>query len=143
LKLGTAAVRILILPNKFLANFLSVILAAARQFSKRNRPPRRLWGIETTTITTMIKLYLLAKKIHRFLVLIIIAMMAIIVWTGVMMKYSWAPFGTNLAKARYIHNQLSVVFTIVLALMAITGIAMYLLPFLIKRKEVSERQRLP
>ncbi len=90
----------------------------------------------------MIKLYLLAKKIHRFLVLIITAIMAIIIWTGMMMKYSWAPFGMNLAKARYVHNQLSVIFTIVLALMAITGVAMYLVPFLIKRKEASERQRL-
>ncbi len=82
----------------------------------------------------MTKLYLLAKKIHRFLVFIITAMIVIIAWTGVMMKYSWAPFGMNLAKARYVHNQLSIVFTIVLALMAITGIAMYLLPYLISKR---------
>lgn len=85
----------------------------------------------------MTKLYLLAKKIHRFLVLIITAAIVIMSLTGVMMKYSWVPFGMNLAKARYVHNQLSVVFTIVLALMAITGIAMYLIPYLIGRKKNS------
>ena len=84
---------------------------------------------------TMTKFYLLAKKIHRFLVLIIAAVIMIMAWTGAMMKYSWAPFGMNLAKARYVHNQLSVIFTIVLSLMAITGIAMYLIPYLIGRNK--------
>ncbi len=82
----------------------------------------------------MTKLYLLAKKIHRFLVLIITAITVIMAWTGVMIKYSWTPFGASLAKARYIHNQLSVIFTLTLLLMAVTGIAMYLLPYLIKRR---------
>lgn len=85
-------------------------------------------------ITMMIKLYLLAKKIHRFLVLIITALAFVMAGTGAMMGFSWAPFGMNLAKARYVHNQLSVVFTIVLALMVITGIAMYLLPYLIGKR---------
>ncbi len=83
------------------------------------------------------KIYLYARAIHRFLVIIISFLTLIMAGTGIILHQSSE--GENLPKnidvnlARYIHNQLSVLFTVVLVLMALSGIIMYIYP-LIKEK---------
>lgn len=85
----------------------------------------------------MTKIYLYARTIHRFLVMIISFLTLIMAGTGLILRQ--AREGKNLPNsidvnlARYIHNQLSVLFTVVLILMALSGIIMYIYP-LIKKK---------
>jgi uncharacterized iron-regulated membrane protein len=83
----------------------------------------------------MIKLYLVSKSIHRYLVLIISALTILMAGTGTMLKYSWmsGALGLNQAMIRFLHNNLSVVFTITLICMMVTGIIMYIFPLLKKR----------
>jgi uncharacterized iron-regulated membrane protein len=73
------------------------------------------------------------RKIHRFFVLIIIALTAVMAFTGIAMKYSLLT--TDLAMLRYVHNNLSVLFTAVLVIMAVTGTYLYFFPWLMKRKQ--------
>ena len=73
------------------------------------------------------------RKIHRFFVLIIIALTAVMAFTGIAMKYTL--FTTDLAMLRYVHNNLSVLFTAVLVIMAVTGTYLYFFPWLMKRKQ--------
>lgn len=85
----------------------------------------------------MTKIYLYARAIHRFLVIIVTVLTLIMTGTGLILRQ--ASEGKNLPAridvnlARYIHNQISVFFTIVLICMALSGIVMYLYP-LIKKK---------
>lgn len=85
----------------------------------------------------MTKIYLYARAIHRFLVIIIAVLTLIMAGTGLVLRQ--VSEGKNLPEsidvnlARYIHNQLSILFTIILVLMALSGIVMYLYP-LIKKK---------
>lgn len=83
----------------------------------------------------MVKLYLYARKIHRFLVLIIVFLAFIMSATGMLMRNpSWEKFSPfSLDLARYIHNQLSWIFSIILILMIITGLIMYFYPLLKKQ----------
>lgn len=71
--------------------------------------------------------YLLAKKIHRLLILFITVLGLIMVSTGLMMRYpvlfDW--FSFDPVTIRRIHNTLSTYFAIVLILMMITGLCMY------------------
>lgn len=64
-------------------------------------------------------------------------MTLIMAGTGLLLKYtSWAnnlPF-LDLGMMRYIHNNLSVLFTVVLGLMALTGLVMYLYPWWVQYK---------
>jgi hypothetical protein len=85
----------------------------------------------------MTKLYLYAKLIHRILVVVITFLTILMAGTGTAIKYSEFfssfPF-INITFSRYMHNQLSIIFTIVLVCMATTGIIMYLFPIFRKRK---------
>lgn len=89
----------------------------------------------------MIKIFLLAKKIHRLLVLAMIVMTSLMAGTGILLKYISSVAekfpSIDLNQVRYIHNNLSVAFTIVLVLMAITGGLMYFIPYLQSRKTAS------
>ena len=80
-------------------------------------------------------MYLWSKKIHRILVLVIIVVSGIMAFTGIVMKYPEIarifPVIDELLM-RYIHNQASVIFSIVLVCMIITGGYMYLFPLLRK-----------
>lgn len=84
------------------------------------------------------KLYLWARKIHRFLAIIIVVLSLIMGSTGMVMKYPFLS-GTfsfiNPDAARTLHNNLSSYFAIVLFLMAITGLIMFLQPYLLKWKK--------
>jgi exosortase/archaeosortase len=79
----------------------------------------------------MIKLYLFSKKIHRILVLLIILMTLVMIITGVALKYQINFF--DLGLFRFIHNNLSPLFSIILILMILTGSVLYIFP-LLKRK---------
>lgn len=85
----------------------------------------------------MTKIYLYARTIHRFLVIIISFLTLIMAGTGIILHQSSE--GESLPKfidvnlARYIHNQLSILFTIILILMALSGIVMYIYPLLKKK----------
>lgn len=86
----------------------------------------------------MTKLYLWARKIHRLLVLVVLTLTLIMTITGTIMKYSsffsknapWLDQGL----ARYLHNQLSPFFAVVLFFMALTGLYMFCFPYLVKQK---------
>ena len=88
----------------------------------------------------MIGTYLLSKKIHRLLVLLMLFLTLIMAGTGIMLKYL-SFFDRHfhfidLGLVRYLHNNLSIVFTIVLLLMALTGTIMYFIPYIQSRKAV-------
>ncbi len=71
--------------------------------------------------------YLLAKKIHRLLILFITTLGLSMASTGLAMKYpvlfDW--FSLDPVTIRWIHSTLSTYFAIVLFLMMITGLCMY------------------
>lgn len=76
-------------------------------------------------------LYLLSKKIHRFLVVIIMIVGILMSVTGILLKFTFvaAKFSfIDLGQVRYIHNNLSPVFSIIFFVMALTGIIMYIFP---------------
>ncbi len=89
----------------------------------------------------MTNTYLISKKIHRLLVLIILTIGLLMAVTGLMLKYpsfamEYLPF-LNLGKIRYLHNSLSLYFSIVLVLMIMTGIWMYIYPSIKKFRSKS------
>ncbi|MFA5831466.1 MAG: hypothetical protein WC878_06570 [Candidatus Paceibacterota bacterium] len=88
----------------------------------------------------MTKLYLYSKKVHRVLVLVITAMILIMAGTGTMLEYSVSFFGLDLGLVRYVHNKLSIYFTVVLVLMMITGLYMYIFPVLNRHKKQETNQ---
>jgi hypothetical protein len=91
---------------------------------------------------TMINRYLLSKKIHRMLVIIISFLTLAMTSTGFALKYpTRALFNPGLT--RFLHNQLSLIFTLVLILMACSGLLMYLYPLLIKRPKPASPPKIP
>ncbi len=84
------------------------------------------------------KLLYLSRKIHRLLVLIISVLILIMAGTGTLLKYQ--SFVSNnfpsidLGAVRYLHGNLSLFFIIVLILMAASGLILYFLPEIIKRR---------
>lgn len=92
------------------------------------------------------KLYLLAKKIHRYLVIIIVFLTMLMATTGGIMKYSsfFSDFNfIYLGLVRYLHNQMSPFFSVVLFLMGITGLVMYFYPAVIARKRKKQSPEAP
>ena len=88
------------------------------------------------------KIYLFARKIHRFFVLITVFLTLLMTATGMLMRNpQWEKFSPiDLDLARYIHNQISLIFTIVLILMTVSGLLMYFYPFFKKAKLLSSSQ---
>jgi hypothetical protein len=84
---------------------------------------------------TMIKLYLYSKKIHRLLVLVITAMTIVMAGTGIVLEDPSSYPGLDLGLVRYVHNKMSISFTVVLAIMTITGLYMYFFPVLNRTKK--------
>ncbi len=86
----------------------------------------------------MTKLYTFCKAFHRVLVLVMLTIGLCMVLTGLLMKYpqlneSLLPFFKP-ALVRFLHNSLSIYFSIVLLLMMLTGAWMYLYPFLMRHR---------
>lgn len=86
---------------------------------------------------TMISLYLFSKKIHRLMLLLVSFLIILMAITGTQMKYSIS-LGLDLGMVRYIHSQISVLFTIVLFIMMISGLLMYFLPYIKQRQTVKQ-----
>lgn len=87
-------------------------------------------------------IYLLAKKIHRLLILFVTILGLAMVSTGLMMKYpvlfDW--FLLDPGTIRWIHSTLSTYFAIVLLSMMVTGLAMY---FVLKARRSSQSKSPP
>lgn len=84
----------------------------------------------------MTNLYILSRKIHRILVIIITFLTVLMAGTGTVLKYSFVAAKLtfiDLGLIRYIHNQISPFFTITLVFMMLTGIFMYIFPLLKKK----------
>ncbi len=91
-------------------------------------------------IETMANYYMLSKKVHRIFVLIIIVLGAIMAVTGLDLKY---PIVQDNGVLRFVHNNLSPFFTIVLAIMALTGAYLYFYPWYTKRKAQKAAEKTP
>jgi len=94
----------------------------------------------------MINLFLFSKKIHRYLVIIIISLGLLMTTSGVLLKFpeiasNYLTF-INMGFVRYIHNQLSTYFGIALFLMTLTGTWMYFYPMWKQRKN-KEKTNIP
>lgn len=86
----------------------------------------------------MKKIYLLAKQVHRLLVILISGLGAIMALTGLALKYPgpsahFLPV-LDFGIVRFIHSTMSTAFAIVLVSMILTGLIMYLVPWWQKRK---------
>ena len=73
--------------------------------------------------------YSVSRKVHRILVLAIVITLIAMGVTGLVLKY-----GSDDGTMRYIHNNLSPLFTIILVIMAVTGLYMYIHPWLARRR---------
>jgi hypothetical protein len=80
------------------------------------------------------KLYLVAKKMHRVLVVLIILLTIPMSLTGVMMKTgNYFPFDP--LAIRMIHSTISLYFTGVFGAMSLTGLYMFIFPYLKNKQE--------
>jgi len=86
----------------------------------------------------MTKFYQFVRQIHRLLVLVILTFILAMSLTGAALKYSTTTLkifpNLDITRVRYFHNQVSPYFTVILGLMALTGLGMYILPPLIRRR---------
>jgi len=83
-------------------------------------------------------LFLLSKKIHRLLVILIILLGIIMTITGYMIKVRlYFPFDPR--AIRMIHSTISLYFAGVLGAMSLTGLYMYLFPYLGKKQEEEKK----
>lgn len=78
----------------------------------------------------MTKLYLFSKTVHRILVMAISFITLIMALSGILLKYPSLSSQTSLdlRLIRYIHNNLSPFFSVMLTIMVVTGIIMYVYP---------------
>ena len=86
------------------------------------------------TINSMQKIYLFAKQVHRLLVVLISGLGAVMALTGLMLKYPGLLGFGNLGLVRLVHSSMSTAFAAVLVLMILTGLVMYSVPWLQKRR---------
>jgi len=83
-------------------------------------------------------LFLLSKKIHRLLVVLIILLTIPMTITGYMMKTStYFPFDPF--AIRMIHSTISLYFSGVLGLMSLTGLYMFIFPYLAKKQKEEKK----
>lgn len=87
----------------------------------------------------MINLYTLSRKLHRYLVLIMLGLLFVMAGTGLMMRYpgwfNWLPTWLPVGKVRYLHANISTYFAIVVIIMALTGVYMYFHTQWVQRKQ--------
>lgn len=83
----------------------------------------------------MTKLYLLSRKIHNLFVFFIIVITIAMSGTGMVLKFpalsNTLPF-LSYEVARQTHNQLSLLFSLTLGIMILTGLIMFFYPHLRK-----------
>lgn len=81
----------------------------------------------------MTKFYIFSRKIHRIFILVISVLTILMAGTGVLLKYTFvaAKFSfIDLGLIRWIHNQMSLFFSITLVGMMLTGVVMYVFPLI-------------
>lgn len=87
----------------------------------------------------MTSLFLLSKRLHRYLVLIILGLTLVMAGTGVFLRYPswsvWLPTWFDMGQVRYLHNQVSTYFAIALGVMVLTGAFMYFNTLWVQRKQ--------
>jgi len=85
----------------------------------------------------MNKLYLYARTIHRSLVLLIAVSTLIMAGSGMILKNPGIgqALNLNLSLVRYLHNNFSLVFSMLLLMMTVSGVVMYLFPLLRSQKK--------
>jgi len=82
-----------------------------------------------------VEVFLWCKKIHRYLVLCIATLGLLMAATGYMMhegEYIILPA----AQIRMMHNNFSIVFTIVLGVMTLTGLYLFIFPYLKPKQQI-------
>jgi hypothetical protein len=75
------------------------------------------------------KIYLWLKTIHRIFMYATTFLVIIMSGTGTILKFPLKFRSLDLAYIRFLHNELSIYFTISLFLMMISGIYMYIFTF--------------
>lgn len=85
----------------------------------------------------MNKLYLYARAIHRSLVLLITVATIVMAGSGMVLKNPriGQALNLNLSLVRGLHNNFSLVFTILLLIMIVSGVIMYLFPLFKSQKK--------
>lgn len=87
----------------------------------------------------MTSLYILSRRFHRYLVLIILGLTLVMAGTGLFLRYPswsvWLPAWLDMGKVRYLHGQVSTYFAIALIIMVITGSYMYFHTLWVQRKQ--------
>ncbi len=80
--------------------------------------------------------FVLAKRLHRALIPIIVILTLIMVWTGLMLKYPNLALSlkVDLLTVRFLHSQFSIYFALALIVMMLSGLVMYLFPLLRKKE---------
>jgi uncharacterized iron-regulated membrane protein len=81
-------------------------------------------------------LYQTARKIHRYMMFLVIFLTFVMWLTGQVMEEGWMIM-TDF-QARNLHRLSSKIFTPVLLIMIISGSILYFYPYLIKRKKTSQ-----
>ncbi len=77
------------------------------------------------------RINLIARKIHRLCVALIVLLGIPMTATGLTMRYpTLSPL--NWRQARLLHGQLSTIFGAIFLIMMITGIVLYLTPWIVK-----------
>lgn len=95
---------------------------------------------------TLGQLFVLSKKIHKLLLLVIVTLGLIMMITGTMLKYTFIHTKLfsfiDLGYVRYLHNNLSTFFSLALGLMMLTGLGMYFLPTLMRKNATKKNDQL-
>lgn len=81
-----------------------------------------------------IPFYLWCKRIHRYLVLATLVTSLFMIATGIMM-HEGEYIILSAATIRFLHNQMSILFSIELGIMLFTGSYLFIFPYLPVQKE--------
>ncbi len=75
------------------------------------------------------KVYRYARMVHRYLVIIVLLLGLFMMITGICM-YAGQYLGFDPVTVRYIHHNISILFSVVLGGMMITGSYLFIFPYL-------------
>lgn len=94
-------------------------------------------------MTTQVKLFQWSKKIHRWLVVLMVLAALVMTVSGTILKFPGLFFtwGVNVQFIRFLHNQFSVVFSLLLLIMSVTGLYMYYFPIWQQRRSRLEDRK--
>lgn len=81
--------------------------------------------------------YLWSKKIHRYLVLVVVLLGIVMIASGYMM-HEGSYFFFSPAAVRSVHNAISIVFSVTLGIMMLTGLYLFLFPYFPVKKDAPQ-----